>query len=1086
MSTVKRGLASASAGAVRSSVPAVPLPGASRPMLRLPTAGGSFAASGLLAPALRRLPGAASAGRAALRCLASAAPAVAAAAPAPPAGVVQKAHGFTLTRQQYVKEYGSHVLMYTHDKTGAEVISVLNTDENKTFGVVFRTPVDDSTGIPHILEHSVLCGSRKYPIKEPFVELMKSSLNTFLNAFTYPDRTCYPVASTNTQDFYNLVDVYLDAVFHPRCVSDRRVFEQEGWHYELDNKEEPLTYKGVVFNEMKGVYSSPDSVYYRVVQQALFPSNTYRHDSGGDPEVIPKLTFQQFQDFHAKYYHPSNARFWFYGDDEPVKRLALLDGFLSEFERRPVDSAVATQALMHEPRTVTEYYAAGAAGEEGGEEGGAPGGGGEAQKAYVGLSWVLSDTPLDVETELALGFLDYLMLGTPAAPLRKALNDSRLGAAVIGGGIDDDLKQPCFTLGLKGVDPADADKVDALILTKLRELAASGFSASAIEAAVNTIEFSLRENNTGSFPRGLSLMLRAVGAWIYDQDPFTQMQWEDALASFKSKLAAGGDVFGPLIHKYLLDNTHRVAVRLLPDSAKAAAIEAAEKAELDRARAAMKEADLEAVVSNTHALKELQETPDSPEALTCIPALKLSDIPKTITKVPTASKALADGATLLGHDLFTNDVLYLEAAFDLQAVPARLLPLVPLFCRSLTQMGTATESFVELTERIGRKTGGISVYPFTSAVRGAEQPVSYVMIRGKAMGGKAADMLDLMRDVLLTARLDDKARFGQMVAETKAGMESGIISGGHSYAAKRLGAQRSLAGAVGEAMGGLSYLEYIRQLAKKVESEEGWQAVKADLEAIRGALLQRKGAIVNLTADNATLAAAESAVADFLAALPAAAPAAAAANDWATSGLLLPRASEALTVPTQVNYVAKAANLYADGGYELQGSAYVVEKYLGNTWLWDRVRVVGGAYGGFCSFDSHSGMFTYMSYRDPNLLDTIESYDGSADYLRGLDLSADELTKAIIGTMGDIDAYQLPDAKGYSALVRHLLGVTDDERQLRRDQILSTSNKDFKTFADAIDCVRGSAGRVVAVTNAEKAGKVLEEKPGFWELKKVL
>ncbi|GFR50856.1 hypothetical protein Agub_g13138 [Astrephomene gubernaculifera] len=1073
MPTMTRGISSAARSLGRvARLPAVPIgvPG-SRPMLRIPAASSSFAASPLLAPAIRRLPGSQP-----LRSLASAAAPASAAtatttAPAPPAGAVERAHGFTLQRQQYVKEYGSHVLLYKHDKTGAELISVLNGDENKTFGVVFRTPVADSTGIPHILEHSVLCGSRKYPIKEPFVELMKSSLNTFLNAFTYPDRTCYPVASTNTQDFYNLVDVYLDAVFHPRCVADRRVFEQEGWHFELDSKEDPLTYKGVVFNEMKGVYSSPDSRFYRTVQRALFPDNTYRHDSGGDPEVIPQLTYQQFQEFHAKYYHPSNARFWFYGDDEPVKRLQLLSSYLDEFEARPVDSGVDTQKLIHTPRKVTEFYAAGD-----GEEG--------EQKAYVGISWVLSDTPLDVETELALGFLDFLLLGTPAAPLRKALNDSRLGAAVIGGGVDDDLKQPCFTIGLKGVDPQDAEKVESLIHSKLAELASSGFSASAIEAAVNTIEFSLRENNTGSFPRGLSLMLRAVGAWIYDRDPFTQMQWEDALRSFKSKLSSGADVFGPLIRSFLLDNRHRVTVSLLPDAGLGAAVEEKERAALQAARESMGEEQLSAVLEGTAALKELQETPDPPEALQCIPALQLSDIPSTITKVPTDVTPLSDGATLLTHDLFTNDVLYMEAAFDLRPVPSSLLPLVPLFCRSLTQMGTAGESFVELTERIGRKTGGISVYPFTSAKRGSEQPVAYVMIRGKAMSGTSGDMVGLMRDILLTARLDDRERFTQMVAETKAALESGIISGGHSYAGKRLAAQRGLAGWLAESMGGLSYLDFIRGLGKRVETEEGWQGVRGELEAIRTALLQRNGAIVNLTADSATLAAAEGPLRELLAALPAASPAAPAGP--LVSGLLLPAGNEALCVPTQVNYVAKGADLYRDAGYQLSGATYVVEKYLGNTWLWDRVRVVGGAYGGFCSFDSHSGMMTLMSYRDPNLLDTLEAYDGSAEFLRSLELSKDDLTKAIIGTMGDIDAYQLPDAKGYSALVRHLLGVTDEERQTRREQILATSNKDFKIFADAVESVRGPAGRVVAVTSAEKARAVLEERPGFWDVKKVL
>jgi len=807
-------------------------------------------------------------------------------------------------------------------------------------------------------------------------------------------------------------------------------------------------------------------MFYRTVQQALFPDNTYRHDSGGNPADIPNLTFEQFQDFHARYYHPSNGRFWFYGDDDPEKRLQLLAAYLDEFEARPVDSHVETQPLLKEPRKVTDYYAAGD-----NEDGDG--------KAFVSVNWVLAEAHLDTETELALGFLDYLMLGTSAAPLRKALNDSGLGAAIVGGGIDDELKQPIFSLGLKGVDPSNADAVESLILTKLQEISKEGFTSSAIEAAINTIEFSLRENNTGSFPRGLSLMLRAVGAWIYDKDPYVPIQWEDALNSFKEKLSKG-DVFSPLIEKYLVKNTHRVTVVMLPDSELAKKVEEQEQKRLEAERAQMDEAKLEAVKTATEALKERQETPDPPEALTCIPCLQLSDIPKTTSKVPT-SLTESKGATLLTHDLFTNDVLYAEAVLDMKGLPMDLLPLVPLFCRSLTQMGTEKESFIELTERIGRKTGGVSVYPFTSPKRGEEQPIAKLMIRGKAMGDKSGDMFELMRDILLTARLDDKARFTQMVAETKAGLESGIIGSGHRFAASRLSGQRSIAGYVGEVMGGLSYLEYIRELAKRVESN--WEGVQSDLEKIRHIILQRSGTIMNLTGDDRALAAAADHVEDLLGALPVTAAVAGSSSSWSGA---LPRVNEALVVPTQVNYVGKAANLYQDAGYKLSGSAYVIEKHLGTSWLWDKVRVVGGAYGGFCSFDSHSGMFTYLSYRDPNLLDTLTCYDGTVDFLRSLDLDKDALTKAIIGTMGDIDAYQLPDSKGYAALSRYLLGVTDEERQERREQVLGTTLADFKAFADVLEVARGDAARVVAVTNADRAAAVLEQKPGFWDVKKVL
>lgn len=994
----------------------------------------------------------------------------------------------------------SDVRLYEHVRTGAEVISVVNSDENKTFGAVLRTPVDDSKGVPHILEHSVLCGSRKYAIKEPFVELMKGSLNTFLNAFTYPDRTCYPVASANLADFYNLVDVYLDAVLHPACVSDPRTFAQEGWHYEVEEKEggvggaiasatvpgAAVRLKGVVFNEMKGVYSSPDAVHGRAVQQALFPDNTYAADSGGDPAAIPDLTFHEFAAFHARYYHPSNARFWFYGDDPAEERLVRLGVYLDAFERRDAsDSEVVPQPLFTSPRRVVAKYAASAPEEGGGDGAPAP----DAPKEFVSLNWVLAPDAVDLETELALGFLDYLLLGTSAAPLRKALNDSGLGEALIGGGLQDELRQPIFSVGLKGVAPGDAVKVEDLILAELARLGREGFPSSAVEAAVNTIEFSLRENNTGSFPRGLSLMLRAAPAWIYGRDPLAPLQWEGDMAALKARLAAGEDVFRPLIARFLVDNPHRVSVVLQPDAALGPAQEAAEQARVDAAVAAMGARGVEAAAAETAALRERQETPDSPEALACIPSLALADIPKAAPEVPTDLSTLAGGdATLLTHDLPTSGVLYVEACLPLEGVPARLLPLLPLFCRCLTQMGTATESFVELTDRIGRKTGGLSVGPMIADVRGKPlNPASFLMVSGKAMADKAGDLFELAADILLTARLDDRDRFRQMVLESRAGLEAGIVGAGHRFAARRLDAPRSVAGWAGEAMGGLAYLDYIRALAKRVETD--WEGVKVDLEAIRAAVLSRQGAVINATADGKTLDLAAPHLASFLASLPggAAAGSSASSCDWAAAAAGVANTSLALTVPTQVNYVGKAANLYEDGGYELSGSAYVASKVLGTSWLWDRVRVSGGAYGGFADFDSHSGQFTYLSYRDPNLLDTLDVYDGTPAWLRTLELDNDALTKAIIGTVGDIDSYQLPDAKGHSALMRHLLGVTQEERQKRREEVLGTTLAEIRAFGEAVACVSGPAARVVAVTNADRAAAALEARPGvFDEVIKVL
>ena len=865
-----------------------------------------------------------------------------------------------------------------------------------------------------------------------------------------------------------------------------------------------------------GVYSSPDSVNGRVVQSALFPDITYAADSGGDPAAIPDLTFEEFKNFHSKYYHPSNARFWFYGDDPADERLRLLAAYLDEFEENKAAAAsseVGTQRLFSEPRRVVEKYASGAddasssASSSSASKAGAP-------KEFVSLNWVLSEEPLDLATELELGFLDYLLLGTAAAPLRKALNDSGLGEALIGGGLQDELRQPVFSVGLKGVAPGtgDADKVEQLILGELARLAEVGFERPAVEAAVNTTEFALRENNTGSFPRGLSLMLRAAPAWLYGRDPLQPLKWSDDLAAFKAKLASGQDPFKPLIKKFLLDNTHRVSVVLRPDAALGAEQEAAEQARVDAAARELGPEGIRAVALETEALRERQETPDSPEALACVPSLALSDIPREAPDVPTAVSELSAGssssgasaatAKLLSHELFTNDVLYLDALLPMRAIPARLLPLVPLFCRSLTQMGTRAESFVELTDRIGRKTGGFSVSPSVSDVRGKpDSPAAFIVLSGKAMRSQAGDLLSLAADVLLTARLDDRERFRQMALETKAGLEAGVVGAGHRFAARRLDAQRSRAGWAQEAMGGLSYLNYIRELVARVDGD--WDGVMADLESIRAALLVGAaqgggdGAIINATADGRTLDASSAHIATFLDAVVSSAPSSSSASggaggltfpgdfDWPRG---MPLRSEALTVPTQVNYVGKAANLYEDAGYQLKGSAYVANKLLGTSWLWDRVRVSGGAYGGFSDFDTHSGMFAYLSYRDPNLLETVDVYDQTPAWLRALELDQDALTKAVIGTIGDIDGYQLPDAKGYTALMRHVLGVTRDERQRRRDEILGTTLKDVREFAEAIECVKsGKSARVVAVTSAERAAQAMEKRPGvFDEVIKVL
>ncbi|XP_073159325.1 presequence protease 1, chloroplastic/mitochondrial-like [Henckelia pumila] len=975
--------------------------------------------------------------------------------------------GFEKVSEEFIEECKSRAVLYKHKKTGAEIMSVSNEDENKVFGIVFRTPPKDSTGIPHILEHSVLCGSRKYPLKEPFVELLKGSLHTFLNAFTYPDRTCYPVASTNTKDFYNLVDVYLDAVFFPKCVNDIKTFQQEGWHYELNDPSEDITYKGVVFNEMKGVYSQPDSILGRASQQALFPDNTYGVDSGGDPQVIPKLTFEEFKEFHRKYYHPSNARIWFYGDDDPTERLRILSEYLDMFEANsaPEESKIDSQKLFSEPIRVVEKYPAAEAVDS-------------KKKHMVCLNWLLSETPLDLETELAVGFLDHLMMGTPASPLRKILLESGLGEAIVGGGVQDELLQPQFSIGLKGVSEDDIQKVEELIMSTLKKLADEGFDSDAVEASMNTIEFSLRENNTGSFPRGLALMLRSVGKWIYDMDPFEPLKYQEPLKALKARIAKEGSkaVFAPLIEKLILNNPHLATIEMQPDPEKASRDEAIEKENLEKVKTSMTPEDLAELARATHELKLKQETPDPPEALKCVPSLSLQDIPKNPMHIPTEVGDI-NGIKVLQHDLFTNDVLYAEVVFNMSSLKQELLPLVPLFCQSLLEMGTKDMDFVQLNQLIGRKTGGISVYPFTSSVRDKKDPCSHIIVRGKAMSERSEDLFNLVNCVLQDVQLTDQKRFKQFVSQSKARMENRLRGSGHGIAAARMDAKLNVAGWISEQMGGLSYLEFLQALEKKVD--EDWPEISASLEEIRKTLISKNDCLINLTADGKNLKNSEKHISNFLDMLPNTSP----VGSIPLSARLSPT-NEAIVVPTQVNYVGKAANLF-DTGYKLKGSAYVISKYLNNTWLWDRVRVSGGAYGGFCDFDTHSGVFSYLSYRDPNLLKTLDVYDGTYNFLKELEMDDDALTKAIIGTIGDVDAYQLPDAKGYSSLMRYLLGVTDEERQMRREEILSTRLNDFKEFAHFIEAVKDK-GVVVAVASPDDVDAANKLRPNFFEVKKAL
>lgn len=965
-------------------------------------------------------------------------------------------HGFALIREQDVPEINSHVRLFRHMKTGAELLSVENDDENKSFGITFQTIPQDSTGVPHILEHAVLNGSRKYPVKEPFVELLKSSMASFINAMTGEDRTMYPVASQNLQDFYNLIDVYLDAVFYPRISPE--ILMQEGWHYELENPEDDLKFKGVVFNEMKGAFSSPDNVLFESSRAALFPDNNYQYNSGGDPEVIPNLTYEQFRRFHETFYHPSNAKIFFYGDDSPEERLRLLNEYLKDYDKLDIDARIALQAKFDEPIRIVKGYDASADSDN---------------KSMMTLSWVLPESA-NTEQRFAFNMLQHILLGTDAAPLRKALTDSGLGEDVIGY-LDDSIKQMVLFTGMKGIDEGMTDRIESLILTTLENLVREGIDKASVEASVNTIEFMYREYNTGNFPRGLAMMFGTLSEWMYGGDPIAGLAFEAPLNALKNNIAGDPRFFEKMIEEHLLNNPHRSTLLLQPDTELRAGLEIAERERLIKAREAMTEEDIQRVVEETHKLQQIQNTPDTPEALATIPSLTPADLEKLINTVPLEILD-EQGTQVLYHDLFTNSIVYLDVAFDLHALPQEYLPYVSLFSAGLLEMGTEKEDFVRLSQRIGSKTGGISPSRFLSNMRTGEGDTAWLLMSGKATVDHTDDLLDILRDILLTTNFDNQERFLQLALKAKARKESSLVPAGHQVIMNRMGAYFDTVGWVSEQMGGIEYLFFLRQLIDQIQND--WPGVLQTLESVRDYLLRRDVMLVNITLDHENWQQVQPKLAAFIADMP---QKSMNAPVWTPQ---LRTGNEGLTIPAQVNYVGKAGNLF-DYGYERHSSDSVISKFLSRTWLWDKIRVQGGAYGAFASFDPTSGVFKYASYRDPNLLGSLEAYDKTQEFLRELTLNEEEIGRLIVGVIGDMDAYQLPDAKGRSSMQRYLIGYSDEMRQQTRNEILETNLNHFRAFSDVLAALK-EKGVVVVMGSSEAIEKVNVEHANLLPVTKVL
>lgn len=931
-------------------------------------------------------------------------------------------HGFRLLEEKHVKEVNSLVRLFMHEKSGAKLLHMENDDDNRVFSITFRTPPPDSTGLPHILEHSVLCGSRKYPTKEPFVELVKGSLNTFLNAFTFPDKTMYPVASRNEKDFFNLMDVYLDAVFHPNIYKYPEILKQEGWHYELDSDDGDITYKGVVYNEMKGAFSSPDSVLMRKIQETLFPDTPYGKESGGDPEVIPQLTQAEFIAFHKKYYHPSNSYLFLYGNGNLLEQLDFIDSrFLKDFDKAEVDSQLPLQKPYKALHEAAIPYPV-SANEE------------TKEKTYFSLNFVVG-TATEPETCLAMEVLEHILLGTPASPLKKALVEAGLGKDVFGK-YDSSILQPVFSIVIKNSEPEKKAAFTRIVFETLERLTREGLDKKLVEAAINVKEFHLREADFESYPKGLIYNIKAMDSWLYDASPTIHLEYEPLLE--KIKTALNGDYFEEMIKRYFLNNTHSSLLILEPKQGMAEAKAEETRKMLADLKASLSKNQLKALVEQTAALKAWQNKAENPAELEKIPLLTLADISTKSEALQQELRSEA-GIKILQHPLFTNGIAYIDLLFDTASVPQPLLPYIPLLASVLGKVSTEKYSYTDLSNEINIHTGEIR---FSVQIFGEKENEAIyhpkLTAKGKALMTKLPRLLEIMGEIIAGSRADDKRRLKEIIQEIKSRMEIRISNEGYPTACKRLFSYYSEEGAYIEAVTGLTYYKFIADIERNFENR--LDTVIESLKQVADIVFNKSNLVVGVTCEEKDYEAFRQNLPLLLGRLgdKTASP--------AKYRFELSVKNEGLMTQSKVQYVAKGYN-FIKLGYAYTGSIQVLKTIARYTYLWSRIRVQGGAYGAFSGFERNGNMFM-VSYRDPNLKETLQAYDELPQYLEQLDISDREMTKYIIGTISKIDLPLTPYMKGERAIEYYFRRISAADIQREREEILKTKQTDIRKLSD--------------------------------------
>ncbi|MDR2641395.1 MAG: insulinase family protein [Planctomycetaceae bacterium] len=928
---------------------------------------------------------------------------------------------------QPVAEIKAEAHLFQHEKSGAPLLYLTCNDDNKVFCIAFRTPPTDSTGIAHVMEHSALCGSEKFPSKEPFVDLLKGSLQTFLNAFTADDRTMYPVASRNDKDFRNLMEVYLDAVFFPNVKKIPEILMQEGWHFEIDDSGN-LTYNGIVYNEMKGVYSSPQSILYRTIQKSMYPNSTYANDSGGNPDNIPELTQEKFVAFHNKFYHPSNSMIYIYGNGNVIEHLDFLDKeYLRKFDKQTIDAKITMQPPFDKPKDITAEYSV-----DTNES--------TSEKTFLSMSYLLPTAIENTERSYAIDLLTYILVGSETGPLKRALLDAGIGLDVTCS-YDGSILQPCFSIIVHNSEPDKKQKFIEILESTLKKLAQEGIDRKLIEGALNRTEFTLREFQVSGLPKGLVINMSILDSWAYGGDLLEHLRFERILQNLRANIE--NNYFENLIKEFLLDNTSRGFVMLQPKQGLEK--ENADKltAKLAEIRKSLTTEQLAKIKKDQQTLLKRQSSPDKPEDVAKIPRLDISDINRTADDIPFER---VDG--YLNIQVETNGIAYISIYFDaLQKINVTkntnedFCHYVSLLADLLTRVDTKNYSYGDLNSEIDLHTGGISSGLTVHSLKqnSAAQPdyISSLVVRTKVMLSKLETGLGLVFEVIDNSKFDDLARLKEIIQESRVNMEQSLLSSGQRFAQVRSASYFSAVSAYKEKITGIDYYRFLVELEKNFDKEGSNTASK--LKAVADAVLHNSRGEINVTLSAKDFAASKNILDKFKSKL------ANRKSETQYPAFKESQLNEAVIIPSRVQYVVKAAN-YRKAGFEYSGKMKVLANILRTGYLWNNIRVQGGAYGGGVSFE-RTGVFSLWSYRDPHLRRTVDIYEGVADYLEKLELSDEDLTKAIIATIGGLDKPLTPSEKGKRVISMSLSGFTQADIQKERDEILSTTVNDLRKFA---------------------------------------